>query len=115
MIPYYVQDFEKLIEQTFDGVILWVMWHPKGAHLSSKNRDVLSLDRIEVPIKARGKGVGTAVLKGLISLADEYKFDITLTPSEEFGSDLKSLRKWYRHHGFRVNPLSWAESRYTPK
>lgn len=62
--------------------------------------DVILLMRIEVPADARGKGVGTAVMRELCAYADALKTRISLTPSVDFGGKRERLVRFYARFGF---------------
>lgn len=115
MTPNFIRQFERSISTRFPGTILWSTWHEKGAHLSSLVRATLAIHRIEVEQSQRGQGIGSQIFHSLFLLADQEQFDITLTPSDQFGGKIPKLRRWYRRLGFTTNESSWAELRYTPK
>ena len=58
------------------------------------------LDLIRVTEEKRGKGQGRWFMEELCRLADETKKEIKLTPSDELGSDLERLIRFYESFGF---------------
>lgn len=53
--------------------------------------------------KEKGKGYGSDLMKDLCSYADSKNKTIILTPSEDFGSSVKDLIKFYKKFGFVEN------------
>ena len=70
-------------------------------YLYEKN-DTLSIDNLVVKKEYRNQGIGTQILKDVMSYADKTGKTITLTPTSEFGTKEK-LKKWYKSHGFVEN------------
>ena len=58
------------------------------------------LDLIRVQEEKRGKGYGKWFMRELCRLADETRKEIKLTPSNELGSDLTRLIRFYQSFGF---------------
>lgn len=58
---------------------------------------------IVVPRERRGRGIGEAVMRQFIALADEHGDTLALTPSPDFGGSVTRLRRWCGRLGFRAN------------
>lgn len=56
-----------------------------------------------VPPSLRDSGVGTAFMSDLVSLADEYGYQITLTPDSSYGGNVNRLKDFYQRFGFVFN------------
>jgi len=63
--------------------------------------DKISLDLIVV--KEKNRGIGTSVMKELCSYADSKNKVIILSPSDDFGGNVKKLIEFYKRFGFVVN------------
>lgn len=70
--------------------------------LYEKN-NTINLSRIVVPKDIRNSGVGTDVMQDLISYADQTGQKVALTPSSDFGGDVKKLKEFYKQFGFVEN------------
>jgi len=72
------------------------------------------LNQIIIPRRFRNKGIGTKIIKELKTLANKFKFNIALTPSEDFGGNEDRLRTWYRSLGFKTSRIGglWEELAY---
>ena len=62
-----------------------------------------TLSRIVVPEEIRGSGVGTEIMNAITRRADELGGQINLTPSADFGGNVKRLRDFYGRQGFVQN------------
>jgi GNAT superfamily N-acetyltransferase len=60
----------------------------------------LYLAFIGVPEEIRCKGIGTEMMKILISLADKYHYSIDLNVDPKFGVDKETLLSFYQIFGF---------------
>ena len=67
--------------------------------LTEHGKEVI-LDLIRVQEEKRGKGYGKWFMRELCRLADETRKEIKLTPSNELGSDLTRLIRFYQSFGF---------------
>ncbi|MEV7641339.1 GNAT family N-acetyltransferase [Streptomyces rubiginosohelvolus] len=56
-----------------------------------------------LPESERGRGLGTQIMKHLITAADAHDVPITLSPSNKFGGDLDRLHTFYQRLGFAPN------------
>lgn len=63
------------------------------------------ISRINVPMPARGLGVGTKLLRQILDDADAERVTLVLGPSPSDGLDFDQLVAWYQRHGF-----SWTRS-----
>jgi predicted GNAT family acetyltransferase len=70
--------------------------------LYEKN-NTINLSRIVVPKDMRNSGVGTDVMQDLISYADQTGQKVALTPSSDFGGNVKKLKEFYKRFGFVEN------------
>ncbi len=70
-----------------------------------RNRTVghVVISAIVVAPEHRGVGVGTQVVKYLITNADAHGSTLACTPSPDFGGSVGRLRAWYRRLGFVFN------------
>ena len=75
-----------------------------GVKLSySVSGDLMDLYSIVVPKDKRGQGLGSKVMKEIISWADQNDIIISLTPSGDLGSSVSRLKKFYSGLGFKLN------------
>lgn len=93
----YVKLFEEYVltnlENTYD--IELELWD---------NGDHLKLDKIVIPKKFQGTGIGSEVMQIIIDYADDNKKDIRLTPDTGFGgTSVSRLKKFYKGFGFVKN------------
>lgn len=63
-------------------------------------KNAIYFDRILIDPEDQCKGLGTQLVTELCELADKYKKNITVFPSECFGSQLPRLYKFYQRFGF---------------
>jgi len=56
-----------------------------------------------VPFKLRGTGIGTSFMEDLTRLADEYGYQLTLSPDSAYGGNLNRLKDFYQRFGFVFN------------
>lgn len=56
-----------------------------------------------VPIKMRNSGIGTSFMEDLTNLADQYGYQITLTPHQSYGGNVNKLKDFYQRFGFVFN------------
>ncbi len=56
-----------------------------------------------VPASLRNKGVGTSFMEDLTKLADQYGYQITLTPDRSYGGNVNRLKDFYQRFGFVFN------------
>lgn len=68
-----------------------------------ENGDVITLSKIVVPEGNRGAGVGTKAMQMLIDYADANGKHVVLSPSPDFGGNVKRLKKFYKGFGFVEN------------
>lgn len=69
----------------------------------SEGNGVISVGRIFVPDRLREQGIGTDIMQRLMDYADKTGQRIALTPSSDFGGNLKRLQKFYKGLGFKPN------------
>lgn len=70
----------------------------------SPTDDVAVISRIVVPKGKRGNGVGTGVMRFIVSEADREGMTIALSPSTDFGGSSKGrLEAFYGRFGFVPN------------
>lgn len=70
---------------------------------ASVGKNDLNLSRIIVPKDMRSQGIGTQVMNDLSEYADNIGKRITLTPSSDFGGNIKRLKEFYKDLGFVEN------------
>jgi len=68
-----------------------------------ESEGAITLNKVITPESARGKGLGTKFMKGLIGRADQSGKRIELTPSADFGGNKNRLVKFYKGLGFVEN------------
>jgi len=73
------------------------------------NKNILEMDTLIVHDK--GKGTGTKIINSVIEYAKKNKWVLSMTPSDEFGSNLTSLINFYKRFGFVDN----TGSNFVPK
>lgn len=56
-----------------------------------------------VPISMRNTGIGTSFMEDLTRLADQYGYQITLTPDSAYGGSVRRLKDFYQRFGFVFN------------
>lgn len=70
----------------------------------SENEDSLTLDKIVIPVKERGQGLGAKVMNDITKYADENGKRVLLTPSKDYGgSSVARLVAFYKRFGFNEN------------
>lgn len=73
-------------------------------HEYLKGKKLLVLDVIEVPKEMRKRGVGTAIMRKLVHIADQYNCVFMLSPDESLGATSRErLRRFYKRFGFIDN------------
>ena len=79
-------------------------WRILNVELSlSENSSYITINKIVVPLKSRRKGIGTKIMKEIIDYANEKNLIIALTPSSDFGGNVKRLKEFYKSFGFVEN------------
>jgi GNAT superfamily N-acetyltransferase len=76
--------------------------YPVKLNLSEENNSII-LDLIMVKEDKRCKGFGTKVMEKIINYADTHHLNIQLTPSKDYGSNVRRLRKFYKRFDFQKN------------
>jgi hypothetical protein len=69
----------------------------------TEDGSALVVHKIVVPKESRGGGVGTSVMTDLIEQADKNNIPIALSPSGDFGGNVKRLESFYKRFGFIPN------------
>jgi len=59
------------------------------------------LDLIFIDEEKRLRGYGTQVMEKILDYADRYRMRIYLTPSSDYGSNLRRLKKFYKRFNFK--------------
>jgi len=88
--PYKI---ETILSQKYSGVTV---------DISEKN-GTITLSRVIVPESQRGEGIGTTLMDDLIDYADKTGQRIVLTPTGDFGGNVKRLKDFYKSFGFVEN------------
>lgn len=70
----------------------------------NKPKNFLYLAKLEVPKDKRRKGLGTEAMMELVRLATEYGYPVELTPTSEWGTPVKALKRFYKKVGFSEMP-----------
>jgi len=68
-----------------------------------ENKGTINLSKIVVPKEMRSSGVGSSVMNDLVDYADSTGQKIALTPSSDFGGNVKRLKEFYKSFGFVEN------------
>ncbi len=63
----------------------------------------IQLDLLIIDEDKRKMGYGTAIMEKIIAFADLQGVPIELTPSKQFGGNIRKLRKFYKRLGFVKN------------
>lgn len=79
--------------QSFGGVSSWV----------SETPNAVVVNKVVVPEAMRGQGVGTRFMRDVIEYADAVGKPVALTPSADFGGNVRRLTNWYQSLGFAPN------------
>lgn len=74
-----------------------------GIKLDVMDARNMVISRIVIPEDQRGQGIGTEIMRALISHADANGKTLTLTPSKDFGGSMPRLKKFYQSLGFVEN------------
>ena len=67
------------------------------------NGDRLELELIYIPKELRKDGLGKQLMNKLVNYADSKNLPIYLTPTSEYGSNIKRLVEFYKSFGFVKN------------
>ena len=84
------------LEKETEGLML-------GFQLDSES---ISLRCIVLPSDGRSKGAGTQVMNEILSVFDENKWTLTLTPDAAYGGDVTRLVAFYERFGFVTNEIN---------
>ncbi|MBM7554549.1 GNAT superfamily N-acetyltransferase [Thalassobacillus pellis] len=71
--------------------------------LTRNRAGIVILSHIQVSESERGNGIGNQIMRSLLELADAHGDTVALTPSNQFGRNVRRLKSWYRSFGFRPN------------
>lgn len=67
---------------------------------------------IKVHKDSRGKGIGSAIMKRIVWYAKRYKKDIVLEAMDIDGSDIGTLKSFYKKFGFKEGKVSRIAHRH---
>lgn len=70
-------------------------------NLSEIDDNLYEVNRINVPFKHRGKGIGRELMKAMIENADEEKATLVLDINPYGEMTYNDLRSWYERNGFK--------------
>lgn len=101
--PESVDDLVDTIKDTFSLENLKLDLYERSGDGDEDGNPVMVLSRIELPVLGRGGGVGSEVMQKIIDYADENGYTIALTPSGDFGGNVKRLKEFYGRFGFVNN------------
>lgn len=68
-----------------------------------QNSNYIEINMIRINPHMKNKGIGTKIMQDIIEYADSGNYILHLTPSDDFGSDVKRLTKFYKSFGFVMN------------
>jgi len=88
--PYKI---ETILSQKYSGVTVDI----------SELNGTITLSRVIVPESQRGGGIGAALMGDLVDYADKTGQRIVLTPTGDFGGNVKRLKKFYKSFDFVEN------------
>ncbi|MHA2028425.1 MAG: GNAT family N-acetyltransferase [Candidatus Kariarchaeaceae archaeon] len=74
--------------------------YPVRLNLTNE-RNRIQMHLIEIDDEWRCMGYGTEIMGRIIHYAEMHRLPIELTPSDDFGSKLRRLRKFYKRLGFK--------------
>lgn len=60
------------------------------------------ITRINVPVKYRGEGIGSGLLKEICCEADKYRMELILEVMSSGDLSDEELVDWYSRHGFKI-------------
>lgn len=86
------------LKAKYPGVKLHITQSP-----SSYEDPYWTVDAIVVPEGERNAGVGTEIMREIVTEADTEGRIVGLTPSADFGGSKSRLQSFYRRFGFRPN------------
>jgi GNAT superfamily N-acetyltransferase len=75
----------------------------------------LEINLIRVNSDKQGKGIATKIMNDIIEYADKNKKIAHLTPTDEYGSDVKRLTNFYKTFGFVKNSGKDKDRRFDNK
>ena len=87
---------ENSLRKKFPGVIITL-----GLNMQ---KNFFYLAKLEVPKDRRRKGLGTKVMWELVELSGKYGYPLELTPTSEWGTPIKVLKRFYKSFGFIEKP-----------
>lgn len=65
------------------------------------DRNRIQIDYIEILEDKRCLGYGKQVMETIIAYSELHRLPLEVTPSDDFGSKLRRLRKFYKRFGFK--------------
>lgn len=68
-----------------------------------QSTEALELNLIKLYNNKKGIGKGREIIDNITKYADDNRLVIHLTPTDEFGSDIKRLTQFYKDFGFIYN------------
>lgn len=68
-------------------------------------KDQYFINRINVPEKLRGQGMGSELLKMILKDADQEKVTLILYPAPSGGLNFLQLSEWYERYNFVWNEV----------
>lgn len=89
-------DFRKVVKEMYPDVYLSISG-------DGRDGDFVTLSLIRVPKEDQGLGLGTKIMGELVKAADKNSWNLSLSPSGDFGSSAVRLEVFYRRFGFRPN------------
>lgn len=89
------QEFRAYMDRKFPNVDFYAIVTP--------GRPEVIVSKVIVPEELRGNGVGTQVMQEVARFADDNGRIATLSPTNEFGGNLRRLREFYSRLGFVPN------------
>lgn len=74
--------------------------YPVTLELNEEGNSIL-LDLIMIDERQRCCGYGTQVMWKIIQYAEQHRKNIELTPTKDYGSNVRRLRKFYKRFDFK--------------
>ena len=72
------------------------------ADLAQMSFGRMLITRINVPVKYRGEGIGSGLLKEICREADKYRMELVLEVMSSGDLSDEELVDWYSRHGFKI-------------
>ncbi len=99
-MPSDPNEAEQFLRDKYDGISISLSG---GRFKDLEGNPIVTLGAIRVPEDKRNSGIGTAALEDIARWADVNGYTIALSPSDEFGGNVRRLEEFYPRFGFVKN------------